>query len=411
MPEAGCRFCGGRRLRLVVDLGTSPLSNAFLTAEALGGSQAAHPLRLLVCEECHLVQLEEFEAPDVIFDSDYAYFSSFSDSWLQHASRYADDMTGRLALGPGSLVLELASNDGYLLQYFANKGVPVLGVEPAANVAAAAQRKGIPTEICFFGSATARRLAETRGRADLVVGNNVLAHVPDINDFVEGLKQILKPEGTVTMEFPHLLRLLEDGLFDTIYHEHFSYLSLTATEAIFRAHGLTVTDVDEIPTHGGSLRIYARHAERPGATAAAAVEELRRRERERGLASLEVYEAFGNRVREVKRRALEFLVNASREGKRVVGYGAPAKATTFLNYCGIGRELIAFTVDRSPQKQGRFIPGVRVPIHAPEAIDAARPDYVVIFPWNLTAEITAQMSRVADWGGRFVQFIPELRVL
>jgi 2-polyprenyl-3-methyl-5-hydroxy-6-metoxy-1,4-benzoquinol methylase len=389
----------------------SPLSNAFLRVEHLGRMEPFYPLRVLVCEECFLVQTEEYESPAAIFDDDYAYYSSFSDSWLQHASDYADRMVDRLRLRSDSLVLEIASNDGYLLQYFAQKGVPVLGIDPADNVAAVARGRGIPTETCFFGTSTAERLAGEGRQADLVVGNNVLAHVPDINDFVQGLKLALKPAGTITMEFPHLLRLLDDTLFDTVYHEHFSYLSLSTAEAIFARHGLVVFDVEELGTHGGSLRIYARHAEASVPPVEERVGRLRRLERERGLGTIEAYDSFGARVIENKWLALEFLLKAAREGKRVAGYGAPAKATTFLNYCGIRSDLVAFTVDRSLHKQGRVIPGVHLPIRAPEAIDEARPDYVVIFPWNLRAEIASQMRHISGWGGRFVQFVPRLQVL
>jgi 2-polyprenyl-3-methyl-5-hydroxy-6-metoxy-1,4-benzoquinol methylase len=389
----------------------SPLSNAFLREEDLVRMEPFYPLRLLVCEQCYLVQTEEYESPAAIFDSDYGYFSSFSDTWLTHASDYADRMVQRIPLRPDSLVLEIASNDGYLLQYFARQGIPVLGIEPAENVAAVARSKGITTETCFFGARTAEQLVREGRRADLVVGNNVLAHVPDVNDFVEGLKLALKPNGTITMEFPHLLRLLDDTLFDTVYHEHFSYLSLSTAEAIFAREGLVVFDVEELGTHGGSLRIYARHAGHAAAPVSESVHRLRRLEQDRGLGTIEAYDSFGARVVATKWGALEFLMQAAREGRRVVGYGAPAKSTTFLNYCGIRSDLIAFTVDRSPHKQGRFIPGVHLPIRAPEAIDAARPDYVVIFPWNLRTEIAHQMRHISNWGGRFVQFIPELQVL
>lgn len=411
MIDARCRSCRGQDLRLVVDLGMSPLSNALRRAEDLGRMEPFYPLRLLVCSSCFLVQVEAFESPADIFDADYAYFSSFSASWLAHAQALASRMVTERSLGADSLVVEIASNDGYLLQYFAQRGVPVLGIEPAANVAAEARRKGVATESCFFGAATAARLAGEGRMADLLIGNNVLAHVPDMEDFVSGLKLVLKPGGAISMEFPHLLRLLDDGLFDTIYHEHYSYLSLCTVEAAFARHGLAVVDVEELPTHGGSLRIHARHpSEVPAAAASAALEDLRTREAERGVQSLAAYASFGARVAATRNQALRFLTQAAMDGKRVVGYGAPAKATTFLNYCGIRSDLIAFTVDRSTHKQGRYIPGVHLPILAPEALDAARPDYVVIFPWNLREELAQQLGHVAQWGGRFVQFLPRFEV-
>lgn len=411
MIDTRCRSCRGQDLRLVVDLGMSPLSNALRRAEDLGRMEPFYPLRLLVCPSCFLVQVEAFESPADIFDGDYAYFSSFSESWLAHARALADRMVTERSLGANNLVVEIASNDGYLLQYFAQRGVPVLGIEPAANVAGEARRKGIATESCFFGAATAARLAGEGKMADLLIGNNVLAHVPDIEDFVAGLRLALKPGGAISMEFPHLLRLLDDGLFDTIYHEHYSYLSLSTVEAAFARHGLAVVDVEELSTHGGSLRIHARHAaDARSAAVSAALNELRAREADRGVRSVASYTSFGARVAATRNQALRFLTQAAMDGKRVVGYGAPAKATTFLNYCGIRPDLIAFTVDRSTHKQGRYIPGVHLPILAPEALDAARPDYVVIFPWNLRDELVQQLRHVTEWGGRLVQFLPRFEV-
>ncbi|MDP2480836.1 MAG: class I SAM-dependent methyltransferase [Candidatus Palauibacterales bacterium] len=404
-----CRFCGAPLTRTVVDLGMSPLANAYLEPEQLGEGEMFYPLHARVCEDCFLVQLEKFEQPEVIF-GDYAYFSSYSDSWLKHAEAYVRMATDRFGLGQDSLVVELASNDGYLLQYFVEHDVPVLGVEPAANVAAAAEEKGIPTRVRFFGEAMARDLAEEGLRADLIIGNNVLAHVPELNDFVTGMRHLLKPRGVITMEFPHLVRLIEGNQFDTIYHEHFSYYSFLTVERIFAAHGLTLFDVEELPTHGGSLRIYGRHEEDDSHPVGERVGALRAREREGGYDTLAPYLAFGERVNRTKRRLLSFLVQAKNEGKSVVGYGAAAKGNTLLNYCGVRTDFLDYVVDRSPHKQDRHLPGTRIPIVAPERIAETRPDYVLILPWNLRDEIAGQMEHVRAWGGRFVVPIPEVAV-
>ena len=406
---AACRFCATALEHGFVDLGMSPLSNAFLDADALNRMERFYPLHAYVCGECFLVQLEEFESPDEIF-RDYSYFSSYSDSWLAHARAFATATTDRFELDGKSLVVEIASNDGYLLQYFKEQGIPVLGVEPARNVAQVAIDAGIETLTEFFGAALARRLRDERRRCDLLVGNNVLAHVPDLNDFVAGLGILLADDGVLSMEFPHLLQLMEHTQFDTIYHEHFSYFSLLAVQRIFRHHELEIFDVEELSSHGGSLRVYAQHAhgEYPHSDS---VERLLARERGAGLNRLETYAQFSEQVFEVKRALLEFLIDARRSGKQVVGYGAPAKGNTLLNFCGIGTDFIEYTVDRSPHKQGRFLPGTHIPIHAPERIAQTKPDYVLILPWNLQDEILEQMAHVRDWGGRFVVPIPRLTVL
>jgi SAM-dependent methyltransferase len=410
MTAGPCRFCGPALHRSFVDLGRSPLSNAFLTAEQIRSMEPHYPLHVYVCESCLLVQLETFQQPETIF-SDYLYFSSFSEIWLRHAEAYADRMARELRLGAGSLVVEVASNDGYLLQYFQQRNVGVLGVEPAANVARVAQAKGIPTEIAFFGSATARRLADTGNAADLICANNVLAHAPDLNDFVAGFRILLNPAGTVTVEFPHLLALIAECQFDTIYHEHFSYFSLLVVDKVFARHGLRVFDVDRLPTHGGSLRIHACHAEDASRVPTQRFHAVLASERAAGLDQLATYDRFADTVTDVKCQVLEFLLAARREHRLVVGYGAPAKGNTLLNHCGVGPELIRFTVDRSPHKQGRYLPGVQIPIYTPERLLEARPDYVFILPWNIKDEIIGQMRAVRDWGGRFVVPIPHLRIL
>jgi len=410
MNEGNCRFCATPLKHTFVDLGMSPFSNAYLSAKKLHRMEPFYPLHVFVCESCFLVQLEEFESPQRIF-SDYAYFSSYSDSWVEHMRRYALAMIERLGLDGTSQVAEIASNDGYLLRHFKAKGIPVLGVEPAANVAAVAQQAGIPTRVMFFGKETATELAAENLHADLLVGNNVLAHVPDINDFVAGLKTLLKPTGVVTMEFPHLLRLMESNQFDTIYHEHFSYFSLLSVERIFVAHGLVLFDVEELPTHGGSLRIYARHAEDCARPVTTAVDGLRERERQAGLDGLVAYADFAEAVKETKRTLLDFLITAKRAGKSIVGYGAPAKGNTLLNYCGIRGDFIDYTVDRSPHKQGLFLPGTHIPIHHPDKIRETRPDYLLILPWNLKDEVMEQMADIRQWGAKFVVPIPRVEVL
>jgi SAM-dependent methyltransferase len=369
-----------------------------------------YPLHVKVCEKCYLVQLEQYVSAEHIF-TEYAYFSSFSDSWLKHASNYVDKILERLALGSESLAVELASNDGYLLQYFVKKGIPVLGVEPAVNVAKVAEQKGVPTLVEFFGCETARQMVADGQAADLVIGNNVLAQVPDLNDFVGGIRILLKPGGVATLEFPHLEKLIAENQYDTIYHEHFSYFSLITAEKIFAAHNLILFDVDEIPTHGGSIRIYLRHVEDSSKPLTPAVVSLRERELAAGIDRMETYATFAEHVRESKRALLELLIRLRREGKRVAGYGAPGKGNTLLNYCGIRTDFLDFTVDRNPYKHGRFLPGTHIPIHAPERILESRPDYILILPWNLKTEIVAQLDYARGWGAKFIVPIPMARVL
>ncbi len=409
-PAPLCRACGAPLAHHFVDLGSSPLANSYLTAEALAAAEPFYPLTVYVCDRCWLCQLPEAATPAEIF-SDYAYFSSYSDSWVEHARRYAEAMIERFGFGADHQVVEIASNDGYLLRHFRDRGVPVLGIEPAANVAEAARQLGIPTEVRFFGRQTARDLLATGRPADLLLGNNVLAHVPDLDDFVGGLAILLAPGGVLTMEFPHLARLVEGNQFDTIYHEHYSYLSLVAVERVFAAHGLDLFDVEELPTHGGSLRIYAQRRDGGRQPVGPRVTDLLRRERAAGLETLAYYAAFGEKVRETKRKLLEFLIAARRAGKQVVGYGAPAKGNTLLVYCGIRTDFLDYTVDRSPHKAGKYLPGSRIPIRVPEAIYETRPDYVLILPWNLREEIAAQMAGIREWGGQFVVAIPEVTVL
>jgi 2-polyprenyl-3-methyl-5-hydroxy-6-metoxy-1,4-benzoquinol methylase len=372
--------------------------------------EAFYPLHVYVCERCFLVQLQEFVTPSEIF-TEYAYFSSYSSSWVEHARRYADMMIARFALGESSRVMEIASNDGYLLQHFVARGIPVLGIEPAANVAKVATGRGVPTVVRFFGRQSAAEIAAEHGHPELLLGNNVLAHVPDINDFVGGMKTLLAPRGVITMEFPHLQRLMAENQFDTIYHEHFSYLSFVTVEKIFAHHGLTLFDVEELPTHGGSLRIYARHEEHAALAVTGRVRELRQREIDEGFLTRECYRGFDERVKATKRKLLTFLIDAKQRGKKVVGYGAPGKGNTLLNYCGIRTDFLDFTVDANPYKHGKFTPGTRIPIFAPDKIREARPDYVLILPWNLKDEITVQLAYIREWGGKFVVPIPEAHVL
>ncbi len=409
MANLSCRFCQTELTETFADLGMSPLANSYVAPEKARDMEPFYPLHAYVCSKCRLVQLEAMATPDHIF-SDYLYFSSFSTSWLEHCERYATAMKSRLALDENSLVVEIASNDGYLLQYFKALNVPTLGVEPAANVAKVAMEKGIETEVAFFGVDTAESLATRGHSADLIAANNVLAHVPDINDFVGGFKKLLKPTGVITVEFPHLLEQINQSQFDTIYHEHFSYLSLYAVEQIFSHHGLTVFDVDCLPTHGGSLRIFARHSENEALPVTDAVTALRAREKSAGLEDGEVYSKFSEKVVRIKSQVLEFLIKAQAEGKVVAGYGAPAKGNTLLNYCGVKSDFVAFTVDRSPHKQNHLLPGTHIPIYAPEAIMEKKPDYVFILPWNLRDEIAEQMSEIKTWGGKFVVAIPELEI-
>jgi SAM-dependent methyltransferase len=407
--HSGCRFCGAALEHTFVDLGMSPLCQSFVSADHLNHMEPFYPLTVYVCGKCFLVQLLEYVAPENIF-SDYLYFASYSDTWLSHVKAYTDKMVKRFPITADSLVVEIASNDGYLLQYFVEKKVPVLGIEPAANVAAVAIQKGVPSLVKFFGSATARELAAAGKKADLLLGNNVLAHVPNINDFVSGMKILLKPQGVITMEFPHLMRLMEQNQFDTIYHEHFSYLSFSTVEKVFAAHGLTLFDVEELPTHGGSLRIYARHAEDTTKPVGSRVLELRTREQSAGYSKLETYSRFAEQVKETKRKLLEFLIRAKRSGKFIVGYGAPGKGNTLLNYCAIRTDFLDYTVDRSPHKQGKFLPGTRIPVCSPDRIRETRPDYLLILPWNLKDEIIQQTSYIREWGGQFVVPIPEVTV-
>jgi len=404
-----CRFCHTGLQRTFVDLGMSPLCESFLTREQLNQMEPFYPLHAYVCEECFLVQVEEYVGPEQIF-SEYAYFSSYSRAWLEHAKSYTDMIVSRLGLDHTSQVIELGSNDGYLLQYFMARGIRVLGVEPAGNVAAAAIAKGVPSTTRLFGLETAQELLAGGHHPDLIVGNNVLAQVADLNGFVAGMKKLLNPGGVITMEFPHLLRLMDENQFDTIYHEHFSYFSLMSAERIFTAHGLTLFDVEEMWTHGGSLRIYARHQEDEARPVGARVRALLAREKAVGLDRPERYAAFAEQVRETKWRLLEFLIGAKRRGKSIAGYGAPGKGNTLLNYCGIRTDFLDYTVDRNPYKHGRFTPGTHIPIHPPEKILETRPDYVLILPWNLKDEIMEQMSAVQAWGGQFVVPIPDVKV-
>ncbi len=407
--QSGCRFCGTKLEHTFVDLGMSPLCESFLPGDQLNQMEAFYPLHAYVCGHCFLVQLEAYVTPEHIF-SDYAYFSSYSDSWLAHAKKYTDRMVERFGIGEKSFVVELASNDGYLLQYFVGKRVPVLGIEPAANVAAVAVKKGVPSLVKFFGRETARELAAAGKQADLLLGNNVLAQVPDLNDFVAGMKILLKPSGVITMEFPHLRRLMEENQFDTIYHEHFSYFSFVTAEKLFAAHGITLFDVEELPTHGGSLRIYGRHAEDSSTPVTERVMELRAREEEAGTTHLETYSRFAEQVKETKRKLLEFLIAAKRNGKKIAGYGAPGKGNTLLNYCAIRTDFLDYTVDRNPYKHGRFLPGTHVPIFPPERIRETKPDFLLILPWNLKDEIIKQNAFIREWGGKFVVPIPEVQV-
>ncbi|MET4107528.1 class I SAM-dependent methyltransferase [Hymenobacter sp. UYP22] len=409
-PVSPCRFCGAPLDFTFVNLGTSPLCQDHVRPHEFNRAEAFYPLHARVCRACFLVQLDEFVSSERIFQHDYAYFSSYSASWLRHARRYTDMAAERFGLTSNSLVVEVASNDGYLLQYFTEKGVPALGIEPAANVARHAQAKGINTLVRFFGRDTACYVAQVHGQADLLLGNNVLAHVPDINDFVEGMHLLLKPDGVITMEFPHLLRLMEGNQFDTIYHEHFSYLSFYTVEQIFAHHGLTLFDVEELPTHGGSLRIYARHLASRCHPTTSRVAKLRELELAAGVTDLNYYAHFEENAKETKRKLLEFLLEAKRAGKTVVGYGAPGKGNTLLNYCGIRTDFLDYTVDVSPHKQGNFLPGTRIPVCHPNRIRQTRPDYVLILPWNLREEIMEQMQDIREWGGRFVVPIPAVQV-
>jgi SAM-dependent methyltransferase len=407
--SSSCRFCGSALRHTFTDLGMSPLCESFLSADQLNQMEAFYPLHVFVCEHCFLVQLEEYVSPEDIF-SEYAYFSSYSDSWLAHAKAYTGQMIDRFQLGRDSLAVELASNDGYLLQYFVEKGVPVLGIEPAANVAKEAVKKGIPTVVKFFGKELAAGLVRDGTKADLILANNVLAHVPDVCSFVAGMKILLKPQGVITLEFPHLMRLMEGNQFDTIYHEHFSYLSFLTTMKILAKFDLAIFDVEELPTHGGSLRVYARHAEDTSHPVGERVQELASREELAGFARLETYCSFDEKVKDARRKILTFLIDAKRAGKSIAGYGAPGKGNTLLNYCAIRTDFLDYTVDRNPYKHGKFLPGTHIPVFPPDKIRETKPDYVLILPWNLKNEIRDQLSYIREWGGKFVVPIPEVEV-
>ncbi|OGI00325.1 MAG: SAM-dependent methyltransferase [Candidatus Melainabacteria bacterium GWF2_37_15] len=399
-----CRFCNTELINTFVDLEMSPVSNSYIKQENLQSRECFYPLHVYVCHECFLVQLEEIESHENIFNEEYAYFSSYSDSWLKHCKAYSDMISKKLDLANNSLVVEIASNDGYLLQYFKEKNIPVLGIEPSMSVAKVAQEKGVETIIDFFSQKMAQKQDK---KADLIAGNNVLAHVPDINDFVAGLKILLKNEGTITMEFPHLLNLIKYNQFDTIYHEHFSYLSLYTVQKIFNEHGLDIYDVEELPTHGGSLRIYACQSGTKSITNN--ILDLLNKEKGFGLQNLTTYSDFSEKVRETKRKLLEFLIQLKNSRKTVIGYGAAAKGNTLLNYCGIRQDFIDYVVDKSPHKQGLFLPGTHIPIYSPEKIVETKPDYILILPWNIKDEIIEQLSYIQEWGGRFIVPIPEVR--
>jgi hypothetical protein len=407
---AHCRFCGAPLHTTVVDLGMSPLCESYLRADQLNQMEPFYPLHVWVCDQCYLVQLEEYVTPDHIF-TEYAYFSSYADTWVQHARTYCEAMIDRFGLGAASHVVEIASNDGYLLQWFVQAGVPCLGIEPAANVAKAAVAKGVPTRVEFFGVESAQRMVAEGLAADLIAGNNVLAQVPDLNDFVGGLAILLKPQGVITIEFPHLMRLMEGNQFDTIYHEHFSYFSFITAEKIFAAHGLTLFDVEELSTHGGSLRIYARHAGNTALPVTARAQELHARELAARFDHMATYGAFHRQVQATKRNLLAFLIETANAGKQVAGYGAPGKGNTLLNYCGIRTDFLAYTVDRNPYKQGMFLPGTHIPIYHPDKIRETKPDYVLILPWNFREEIVQQLAYIREWGGEFVVPIPTVSVL
>ena len=405
MSNSACRFCGTKLNHTFVDLGMSPLANSYIKPEDINKSEKFYPLHAYVCERCFLVQLEEFESPEKIFN-DYAYFSSYSESWLKHSKEYVDMITNRLVLSAKSQVIEIASNDGYLLQYFVEKRIPVLGIEPAENVAKIAKEK-----VDFFNTNTASTIAANGQKADLLLGNNVLAHVPNINDFVKGLKIVLKDQGMITMEFPHLLNLIRLNQFDTIYHEHFSYLSFTAVNSIFEEHGLKIIDVEKLPTHGGSIRIYATHKQNSSLAVNAGVVQMLEEEEDFGIKDIKMYKKYYESVKKTKRKLLRFLIDEKEANKSIAAYGAPAKGNTLLNYCGIRGDIIDFTVDRNPNKQGNYLPGTHIEVRPTEDIMRMKPDYLVILPWNLKEEIMEQMGFIKEWGGRFVLLIPEVEVI
>jgi len=408
--KGGCRFCGTPLRHSVVDLGMSPLCENFLTAEQLNEPEAFYPLHAYVCDQCYLVQVEEYVHGKEIFGGEYAYFSSYSDSWLEHACKYVEMITLRLGLTEDHFVVELASNDGYLLKNFVARGIPCLGVEPADNVAAEAVKKGVPTTVRYFGVNTANELIAAGPQADLMIANNVLAHVPDLNDFVAGMRIVLAPTGVLTVEFPHLVCLIEGNQFDTIYQEHYCYYSLITLEKVFAAHGLTIFDVDELTTHGGSLRIYVRHTPHQALPVSDAVTNIRQRELDGGYDRMDTYRAFAEQVAETKRGLLDFLIRAKREGKRVAGYGAPGKGNTLLNYCGVREDFLDYVVDRNPYKHHKFLPGTHIPVFPPEKLAETKPDYILILPWNLRQEISQQLEYTREWGAQLVVPIPELTV-
>ncbi|WP_048109280.1 class I SAM-dependent methyltransferase [Nitrosarchaeum koreense] len=409
MKTIHCRYCGSELTQNFINLGMSPLSNSYLNAEQINKKESFYPLHVFVCDNCLLVQLEEFESPQNIF-TNYAYFSSYSKTWLEHAQEYVNMMITRFGFDEKSQVIEIASNDGYLLQYFKEKKIPILGIEPAVNVGEVAEKKGIPTIFKFFGTETAKELVSLDKKADLLLGNNVLAHVPNLNDFVKGLKILLKPNGVITMEFPHLLKLIQQKQFDTIYHEHFSYFSFLVVQKIFASHQLTIFDVEEIPTHGGSLRVYAKHEENQKFKISENIAKLIKKEHEFGIDKMEVYSNFQKTIELLKQQICKFFSTIKNENKTIVGYGAPAKGNTLLNYCKIGNDVINYTVDKNPYKQGLFLPGTHIPILDLEKIRVTKPDYVLILPWNLKDEIIQQINFIREWGGKFVTVIPEVRI-
>lgn len=405
-----CRFCNNTLTNEFVDLGCSPPSNSFLTKEQLSAPEIFYPLKIMVCEKCFLVQIDEFAKHDDIFNDNYAYFSSFSTSWLAHAKAYALMMINRFGFNAQSQVIEIASNDGYLLQYFKEQGVPVLGIEPTANTAAVAKEKGIESVVDFFGVPLANSLVAKGIKADLLLGNNVLAHVPDINDFAGGLKILLNLNGVITFEFPHLLQLIDKNQFDTIYHEHFSYLSLIAVKQIFEHHGMNIFNVEEVTTHGGSLRIFAKHQEDDTKTVSGNVWEMIDKEIKFGLNDLAVYQTYQAKAEKVKNDFTRFLVQAKNKGRQVAGYGAAAKGNTLLNFAGTKKDLLQFVADASPYKQNKFLPGVHIPVFDEQKIKTAKPDYIVILPWNLKEEISDQLAYIKEWGGKFVVAVPKLKI-
>ncbi len=406
-----CRFCNTTLEQVFIDLINSPASNSFLKEEELNEPEVYYPLKVFVCHSCFLVQVDEYKKSDNIFNSEYVYFSSYSSSWLKHASDYCEMMTSRFGLNSSGRVIEVASNDGYLLQYFLAKGIPVLGIEPTSNTAQVAREKGIETLVEFFGTSLGKKLANQQVKADVLLGNNVLAHVPDILDFVGGMKHVLKEDGVITMEFPHLMQLVENNQFDTIYHEHFSYLSFSTVNKIFESQGFEMFDVEQLPTHGGSLRIFAKHKGNNKHQLTPNVESLLKQEREKGMLSQEYYRSFRERALAIKIACLDFLTKQARNQKKVAAYGAAAKGNTLLNYCGIKNDLISYVVDANPNKQNKYLPGSHIPVVNEEHLKKDKPDFVIIFPWNIKEEITKQLSYIKDWGGQFVIFIPELQLI